>query len=220
VGQFVVLLGPPGAGKGTQARRLSGLIGIPQISSGDLFREHVHQATELGKLAKAYLDQGQLVPDDVTVQMVRERLARPDCADGALLDGFPRTVAQAEALDKALAERHEAIGVVAKITVGEAILIDRLSGRRTCAAAGHIYHMSYFPPRRAGQCDIDDSELLQREDDRPETVKKRIQVYLDQTAPLEAYYRQRGLVVEVNGDQPVEVVTDSLAKAIRSRSPE
>jgi adenylate kinase len=219
VAQLLVLLGPPGAGKGTQARRLTGILGIPQISSGDLFREHVGAETELGRMARSYLDQGLLVPDDVTIGMVEERLARPDCVRGALLDGFPRTVAQAEALDKILAQRGESILLVAKIAVAPEILVRRLSGRRTCRKAGHIFHTEYSPPRQPGVCDVDGSELVQREDDRPETVKKRIRVYNEQTAPLEAYYQDHGLVVEFDGDRPLAEVTEALLREIGRRTP-
>lgn len=218
--QLFILLGPPGAGKGTQARRLSEALGIPQISTGDLFREHVGAESELGKLARTYLDKGLLVPDDVTVEMVRERLGRPDCADGALLDGFPRTVAQAEALDALLAERDGKLGLVVKIAVAPDVLIRRFSGRRMCRRSGHIYHVEYSPPKRPGVCDVDGSELVQRDDDRPETVEKRIRVYQEQTAPLETFYRRRGLLVEIDGEQSVDSVTAAMLEAVRIRTSE
>ena len=217
--RFVILLGPPGAGKGTQAQRLTQKLGIPQISSGDLFRHHVQAGTELGKLAKTYLDVGLLVPDEVTIGMVGERLSQPDCAEGALLDGFPRTVAQAQALDGRLAERGEAVTLVAKVHVRQEILVRRLSGRRTCREAGHIYHLEYHPPARPGVCDVDGSPLVQRDDDRRQTVEKRIRVYLEQTAPLEAHYRERGLLFEVEGERPVAEVTEALLQEIGRRSP-
>jgi len=214
VARFVILLGPPGAGKGTQAKRLTQALGLPQISSGDLFRHHVQAATALGKVAQVYLDKGLLVPDDVTIGMVAERLSQADSADGALLDGFPRTVAQAEALDALLAERGSALTVAAAVRVRPDVLVRRLSGRRMCQAAGHIYHVEYQPPARSGVCDVDGSPLLQRDDDRRETVEKRIQVYLDQTAPLESYYRDRGLLFEVDGERTVDEVTTALLQEI------
>ena len=211
---YVVLLGPPGAGKGTQAKRLAQAMGLVQVSSGDLFREHLKNQTELGTLARSYLDQGGLVPDDVTIQMVIERLSQPDCARGAILDGFPRTTAQAEAFAEWLGARGEGIRAVAKLRVSQAALIRRLSGRRTCRAAGHIYHVDFHPPAVPGVCDVDGSELYQRQDDRPETVARRIQVYLGQTAPLVEHYRRQGLLVEVDGEQPAEDVTLELRKRL------
>jgi adenylate kinase len=219
VRRFVILLGPPGAGKGTQAKRLSQTLAIPQISSGDLFREHVGSETDLGRTARSYLDQGLLVPDDVTVGMVRERLGRPDCADGALLDGFPRTVPQAEALDGILSEMGASLTLVAKIAVPPETLIRRLSGRLMCRQGGHIYHIEHAPPARPGVCDVDGSPLIQRDDDRPETVEKRIRVYVEQTAPLEDYYRKQGLVAEIDGEQAMEKMAETLLDEIKRRTP-
>jgi len=217
--RFVVLFGPPGAGKGTQATRLSEAIGIPHMSSGDLFRHHVGTESDLGKLAKSYLDKGMLVPDDVTISMVAERLAQPEFRQGAVLDGFPRTVAQARALEDLLAKRGAAVGLVADIRVRPETLVRRLSGRWTCRAGGHIYHSLTHPPAKPGVCDIDGSELTQRDDDRPETVEKRIQVYLEQTAPVEQHYRERGLLYEIDGEQPSEQVTESLVREVARRVP-
>jgi adenylate kinase len=211
---YVVLLGPPGAGKGTQAKRLAQALGLVQVSSGDLFREHLKNQTGLGTLARGYLDRGALVPDDVTIQMVTERLAQPDCVRGAILDGFPRTTAQAEAFAEWLRARGEGIRAVAQLRVSEAALIRRLSGRRTCRAAGHIYHVDFHPSAAPGVCDVDGSELYQREDDRPETVARRIQVYLAQTAPVVEHYRRQGLLFEVDGEQPAENVTLELRKRL------
>jgi len=203
---FIVMVGAPGAGKGTQADLISARLGLPKIASGDLFRDNLQRQTELGQLAKAYMDRGELVPDDVTVRMVAERLSRPDCAQGAVLDGFPRNIAQAQALEAILQERGEAVRLVPYIRVSEAELLDRLSGRWMCRAAQHAYHERNNPPKVPGVCDLDGSPLYQRDDDKPETVRRRIQVYLEQTAPLLDYYRQRGLLVEINGEQPIEKV--------------
>ena len=207
---FIVLLGAPGAGKGTQAKVLAAKSGLPHISSGDIFRENLKNQTELGKLARQYMDKGELVPDDVTIAMIRERLSRPDCARGAILDGFPRTPAQAEALDAMLAELGGEVGVVPFIEVPEKELVERLSGRLICKAQGHIFHKKFNPPKVPGVCDYDGSELYQRDDDKPEVVRNRIKVYLQQTMPLVAYYRQKGVLVEIDGTQPIEKVTEAL----------
>ncbi len=211
---FIVLLGAPGAGKGTQAKILSQKTGLPQISTGDIFREHLKNQTELGKLAQQYMSKGELVPDDVTVAMVRERLSRPDCKRGAILDGFPRTPAQAEALDVMLAEMGGKVGVVPFIKVPEDELVERLSGRLICRAQGHIFHKKFNPPKVPGICDYDGSELYQREDDRPEVVRNRIRVYLEQTMPLVSYYCEKGVLVEIDGTQPIEKVTEAIWAAL------
>lgn len=203
---YLIMLGAPGAGKGTQADLLCREYGLAKVASGELFREHLQQETELGRLAKSYMDRGELVPDDVTIQMVTERLSRPDAARGAVLDGFPRTLNQAEALDRFLAGRGEAIRRVFYIQVSAQELLERLSGRWLCRAAQHAYHVRNHPPKVAGVCDIDGSPLYQRDDDKPETVQRRIQVYLEQTAPLVDYYRKRGLLVAINGEKPIEAV--------------
>jgi adenylate kinase len=212
---FVVLMGGPGAGKGTQARRLAEELNLPQVATGDLFRQHIKNRTELGQLAQQYIDSGELVPDAVTVDMVRERLAEPDCARGALLDGFPRTISQAEALDRLLAEAGQKIGVVPFIQVGPEVLLARLSGRWTCPQCGRVYHTLFKPPEVAGVCDFDGSVLYQREDDTEETQRHRIEVYFENTAPLLDYYRQRGLLAEVDGEQSIEGVQKDLAATIR-----
>lgn len=217
--RFVVLFGPPGAGKGTQAKRLSEAMGVPHVSSGDLFRHHVGTETDLGQLAKSYLDKGMLVPDDVTIEMIAERLAQPELGQGAVLDGFPRTVAQAQALEGLLAKRRAAVGMVADIRVRPEALVLRLSGRWTCRANGHIYHSQSHPPATPGVCDIDGSPLSQRDDDRPETVEKRIQVYLEETAPVEQFYRDRGLLYEIDGEQAAELVTEALVREVARRVP-
>jgi adenylate kinase len=204
---YIVLLGPPGVGKGTQAEIIAKSTGLPHISSGDLFRENIKNATDLGKLAQSFMNKGELVPDDVTIGMIRDRLSRPDCREGALLDGFPRTTVQAEALEKLLVEFGGTVNSVPYITASEATLVERLSGRWTCKAQGHIFHEKYNPPKTPGVCDLDGSELYQRDDDKAETVTRRIQVYFAQTAPLIAYYRERGLLSEIDGARPIDQVS-------------
>ena len=207
---YIVLLGPPGVGKGTQAKIIAETTGLPHISSGDLFRENIKNATELGNLAQSYMNKGELVPDDVTIGMIRDRLSRPDCKDGALLDGYPRTTAQADALEKLLAEFGGRVNYVPYVTASDATLIERLSGRWTCKAQGHVFHEKYNPPKKSGVCDLDGSELYQRDDDKAETVTRRIQVYFAQTAPLIAYYRERGVLSEIDGAQPINKVSAEL----------
>lgn len=211
---YIVLLGPPGAGKGTQAEIISEKTGLAHVSSGDIFRENINNKTELGKLVEGYINRGDLVPDDVTIAMIRERLARPDCAQGAVLDGYPRTPAQAQALEKMLKEFGGAVDRVPYIQVDEEELVKRLSGRWTCRAEGHIYHEEFNPPKQAGVCDIDGSELYQRDDDKRETVQRRIHVYFQQTAPLIEHYRKQGVLVDINGAQTIEAVTAELLAAL------
>lgn len=213
--KYIVLLGPPGAGKGTQAEIISDKMGLAHISSGDIFRENLKAQTELGKLAQGFMNRGELVPDDVTIAMIRERLKKPDCQQGALLDGFPRTPAQASALAEMLGEWGGKVDRVPYISVAPEVLVERLGGRWTCRAQGHVYHEKFNPPKEPGRCDIDGSELYQRDDDKAETVANRIKVYFNQTAPLIDYFRQQGLLVEVDGTQPIEKVTEDLLAAIR-----
>lgn len=215
--KYYVLIGPPGAGKGTQAQRISNALHLPHISSGDLFREHLKNETELGKLARTYMERGELVPDDVTIKMVGDRLAQPDCRNGALLDGFPRTPAQAQALSKALDSFGGQVDAVPYIQVPENVLVNRLSGRWTCRSEGHVYHEKFNPPKKAGVCDMDGSELYQREDDKPATVRNRIQVYFEQTMPLIEYYSAVGLLLEVDGAAPIDEVTAALLKGLAER---
>lgn len=212
--RFVVLLGPPGAGKGTQAKRLSEELSLPHISSGEIFREHLRENSELGEQAREYMDRGDLVPDDLTISMIADRLGEPDCSRGAILDGFPRTPAQAEGLGDILSEQGTQVSVVLFIAVPEDELVRRLTGRLVCVAEGHVYHTEFNPPEREGICDIDGSELYQRDDDKPETVRARIKVYMNKTEPLIEYYRSRGLLTEVDGAQPIEGVTRDLVRAV------
>lgn len=213
--KYYILLGAPGAGKGTQAAMLIVALGIPHVASGDLFREHLSKGTELGLLAKQYMDEGKLVPDDVTVRMVLGRLAQPDCAKGAILDGFPRTIAQAQALERALAENGRRIQAALYIRVSTEELLRRLSGRYTCKNCGTVYHMIFDPPKQPGVCDRCGGPLYQRPDDTLETAKKRLDVYFEQTAPLIQYYRQQGLLREIDGEQPIEAVHAALLKEIK-----
>lgn len=210
---FYVFLGPPGAGKGTQAKVVARKLGVPQISSGDIFRENLRNQTELGIEANKFIKVGELVPDDITIEMIKQRISRTDCDSGAILDGFPRTPAQAKAFDQMLLETGCKINQVPYIAVQEEELIERLSGRLTCRAEGHVFHKKYNPPKVPGVCDFDGSELYQREDDQPETVKNRIQVYQAQTRPLVDYYRDRGILVEIDGNQPIDEVTTDLLVA-------
>ena len=212
---YIVLLGPPGAGKGTQAQIISKTFGLPHISSGDLFRDNLKRETKLGMLAKGFIDRGELVPDDVTISMVHDRLEQDDCAKGALLDGFPRTLAQAQALTAMLQEMQAKVDAVPYIKVPDEILIERLSGRWTCRAEGHVYHEKYHLPKKPGICDLDSSELYQREDDKPETVKNRIKVYFQQTMPLIDYYQKAGKLIEIDGAQSIERVGAELITELR-----
>ena len=211
---YIVMLGPPGAGKGTQAKKLAQAFDLVHISTGDLFRENLKNETELGQLAQGYMNQGELVPDDVTVRMVEERLARSDCDKGAVLDGFPRTPAQAEALENLLMQFGAGVKIVPYIKVPDEILVERLSGR-WMSPTGRVYHAIYNPPKVKWIDDIDGSELYQREDDKPETVRRRIDVYNEQTAPLIDFYRQKGLLVEIDGTQSIDEVTEDLLLAVR-----
>ena len=212
--KYIVLIGPPASGKGTQAVMLRELLDLPHVASGDLFRENLKNETELGRQAKVYMDRGELVPDDVTIAMVMERLSRPDCAGGAILDGFPRTMAQAEALDHAVAELGHEISVVPYFAVPEEELVERVSGRRLCRVCGESYHVRFNPPQQPGVCDNDGGELYQRDDDKPETVRKRLQVYWEQTSPLIDYYRKKGILAEINGDQPIDAVAAELRAVV------
>jgi adenylate kinase len=211
---YIVLLGPPGAGKGTQAEILAARFRLPHISSGDIFRENIKKDTELGKLAQTFMSKGELVPDDVTIAMIRERFSRPDCAQGAILDGFPRNPAQADDVEVMLKGFGGRVNLVPLITAPPEVLIERLAGRWTCRANGHIFHERFNPPKQVGICDFDQSPLFQRDDDKAETVKHRIDVFQNQTAPLIDYYKRRGILAEINGSAPIEEVAALLMSAL------
>ena len=212
---YIVLLGPPGSGKGTQADILQDRLGLPHVASGDLFRYNLKNKTPLGLKAKSYMDRGDLVPDDITIAMVLERLARPDCAKGAILDGFPRTIAQAEALDAALADKNLAIDRAVNFVVPDAVIVERITGRRICPVCGATYHVTFNPPKDDNRCDRDGAELYQRDDDKPETVRNRLKVYRELTAPLVDYYRAKAVLVEIDGNLPIEAVTEALLQALQ-----
>jgi adenylate kinase len=214
---YVILFGGPGAGKGTQAAILAEKTGLVHITTGELFREAIRQETELGKQAKPYYDGGQLVPDQLTIAMLLERLSQGDCGRGCLLDGFPSTLEQATALDEALAQEGKAIDKVGYIQVPQDELLSRLSGRWNCRQCGSVYHERFQPPRQAGRCDQCGGELYQREDDKAETARRRLGVYFRQTAPLIDYYRAKGKLVEVDGDKSVEEVAENLLAVVEDR---
>lgn len=209
-----LLMGPPGAGKGTQAVILAEKLGIPHISTGDMFRKAVKEETALGLEAKRYMDSGQLVPDEVTIGIVRERLGAGDCAKGFLLDGFPRTVFQAEALDGIMKELGTKLDMALNIDVDAEALVGRITGRRMCRSCGTPYHVTFSPSKVQGVCDACGGELYQRDDDKEETVRKRLEVYNSQTLPLIEYYRKQGIIVDIDGNQPMEKVTEAILKAI------
>ncbi len=212
---YIVMLGAPGAGKGTQAEILSENMKLPHVSSGDIFRENIKNETELGKHANSFMNRGELVPDDVTIAMIRDRISRPDCKAGAILDGFPRTPTQAEALDEMLAEFDGKVDLVPFILVKDEYLIERLSSRWTCQDQGHIFNEKFNPPKETGICDFDGSELYQRDDDKPETVKNRIAVYWEQTSPLIEHYRSTGVLKDINGARKIENVAKELLLALQ-----
>jgi len=211
----VVFLGAPGAGKGTQARRLAAGSGVPQIATGDMLREAVAEGTPLGREAKRYMDQGALVPDEVVIGLVDERLSRPDAGPGYVLDGFPRTVAQAEALDALLGRRGQDLDRVVFFDVSREELLRRLTGRRICRRCGTAFHLVSAPPKTEGRCDQCGGELYQREDDAESTVARRLDVYQTQTAPLLDYYGKRGLLVRVAGEGPVDHVAAAIQRALK-----
>ncbi|HEY4600455.1 MAG TPA: adenylate kinase [Cerasibacillus sp.] len=202
----LILMGLPGAGKGTQAEKISEAYHIPHISTGDMFRLAMKEGTDLGKKAKSFMDQGNLVPDEVTIGIVKERLSKEDCKDGFLLDGFPRTIAQAEALQELLEEMDTAIDYVLHVNVPKNKLVERLTGRRVCPTCGTSYHVLYNPPKQEGLCDKDGATLIQRDDDQEATVKNRLQVNIEQSQPLLDFYKEKGYLVDIDGDQEIGLV--------------
>ncbi len=213
---YVVLLGAPGAGKGTQAKFLMQATGLPHISTGDIFRYNLKNETEMGLQAKSYMDRGDLVPDDVTIRMVADRLLQSDCAKGAIMDGFPRNLIQASAYDEMVAP-YGGVSVVPMITVDDDEVMRRITGRRSCRTCGAIYHIEYNPPKVAGVCDVDGGELYQRDDDKEETVRNRLFVYYKQTAPLIGYYYAKHLLAEVDGSQSIEAVHEAIKASVQAR---
>ncbi|GAC1389500.1 MAG: adenylate kinase [Ktedonobacteraceae bacterium] len=212
----IILFGAQGSGKGTQADRLAEALGIPHVASGDLFRDAVKEQSDLGRKAKEYIDQGKLVPDDLTVKMVLDRIKEPDCAQGVLLDGFPRTIAQAQALDKGLEVNEQYIAVAVYLNVPRDILLSRLSGRYICRAHQHVYNINTNPPKVAGKCDKDGSELYQRPDDRGEAVQRRLDIFFNETIRLLDYYRPQHKLAEVDGNQSIEQVQQDLVRAVQN----
>lgn len=210
----IIMLGAPGAGKGTQAKRIAEKYGIPHISTGDIFRANIKEGTELGKKAKSYMDQGLLVPDELTCDLVVDRISQPDAAKGYVLDGFPRTIPQAEALTAALEKRGEKIDFAIDVEVPDSHIIDRMSGRRACLSCGATYHLKYNPPKTEAVCDNCGGGLVLRDDDKPETVKKRLDVYHSQTQPLIEYYKEAGVLRGVDGTQDIDVVFQDIVKIL------
>ena len=206
----IIMLGAPGAGKGTQAKKIAEKYGIPHISTGDIFRANIKNQTELGKKAKAYMDQGALVPDELTLELIMDRFTNDDCKNGYVLDGFPRTIPQAEALTKALADKQDAVDYAINVDVPDEAIVSRMSGRRACLACGGTYHIKFNPTKTEGICDACGGELVLRDDDKPETVQKRLNVYHEQTQPLIDYYQTQNILKEVDGTLPLEEVFDAI----------
>ena len=211
----IIMLGAPGAGKGTQAARIAKEFGIPHVSTGDIFRANIKNGTELGVKAKSYMDKGQLVPDEVTIEMLLSRIAEEDCREGYVLDGFPRTIAQAESLKKSLEEKGQKIDCAINIDVPDSAIVERMSGRRSCPACGASFHVKFNPPKAEGVCDLCGAALVQRDDDRPETVAKRLEVYHEQTKPLVEYYGNDGILKTVDGTKTADEVFCAISEVLR-----
>ena len=212
----IIMLGAPGAGKGTQAKLIAEKFGIPHISTGDIFRANIKEGTELGKEAKQYMDKGQLVPDELTVRILLDRVAKDDCKNGYVLDGFPRTIPQAQVLDNEVAKLGDKIDYAIDVDVPDENIIRRMSGRRACLKCGATYHIEHVPPKKEGICDVCGSELVLRDDDKPETVKERLAVYHKQTQPLIDHYSRFNILRTVDGTQDVQVVFDSIVKLLEA----
>lgn len=210
----LILVGPPGVGKGSQAKRLSNILNVPHISTGDMFRKHFAELTPLGKKAKEFIDNGLLVPDDVTNQMVVERLCESDSQNGFILDGYPRNLAQADFLNKLLEEKNVSIDYVIDIECENEVLVKRLTGRRVCTNCGAVYHIDNNPPKVEGICDVCGSPLVHRKDDEEGTVRKRLEIYHEETFPLINYYTNKKLLLEINGNQTIEAVTEDILKGL------
>ena len=206
----IIVLGPPGAGKGTQAKKIASKIGMPHISTGDIFRENIKKETELGKKAKVYIDQGLLVADELVIELIMDRFSLPDCKEGYVLDGFPRTIFQAKALDAKLKNKNEKIEYTIEVDVPDDVIISRMTGRRACLNCGRTYHIETLRPKVEGICDFCNNQLVLRDDDKPETVKKRLEVYHDQTQPLIDYYRQKGILYTVDGTGEIDKIHEEI----------
>ncbi len=211
----IIMLGAPGAGKGTQAKQIAKEFSVPHISTGDIFRANIKENTELGKRAKEYMDQGMLVPDSLTLELIMDRFQNPDCANGYVLDGFPRTIPQAEALKKALADKGECVDYAINVEVPDESIVKRMSGRRACITCGATYHIKYNAPVKENVCDTCSAELVLRDDDKPETVLKRLAVYHDQTQPLIDYYKNEGVLREVDGTKDMKEVFDDILAILK-----
>ena len=214
----IIMLGAPGAGKGSQASRIATEYQLPHISTGDIFRANLKEETELGKKAKSFMDKGELVPDDITIAMLLERIHKEDCKNGYILDGFPRTIPQAEALKEALAKKNEKIDLALDVEATDELIIKRMAGRRTCPTCGAIYHIVTLPPKEEGKCDRCRADLIQRKDDNEETVKNRLKIYHEITEPLISYYKKEGILEEIDGAEDLDKVFEKVKTIIRQRS--
>ena len=210
----IIMLGAPGAGKGTQAKKIAAKYSIPHISTGDIFRANIKNNTELGQKAKTYMDKGELVPDELVVDLIMDRFKEPDCANGYVLDGFPRTIPQAEALDKALNAQNESVDYAINVEVPDENIINRMSGRRACVGCGATYHIQFNPTKVEGVCDVCGEKLILRDDDKPETVKNRLSVYHEQTQPLIDYYAKKSILAEVDGTKDMEDVFNAIVEIL------